>query len=242
MVATPSRVVLRADIRIGDREIVGHTLDVSERGALVQVDDEAPLGARVEVELSLSGLLDRPCALGAELVARRIATGPGEPATWELCWDHADADERQRLTDLLARVRAGGEDRGRLRILLVEDSAMTRQVFELGVTRLLGHRVGALILDHATDAEAAWNKLVEGEYEVAIVDCLLPGIQGWELIRKLRARQVERSIAVVAMSVGGEEVRRQALEAGADLFVHKPVVVADLLTSLERLGRPRGQP
>lgn len=241
MVATPGRVVLRADIRIGDREIVGHTLDVSETGAVVQVDEEAPLGAHVEVELSLSGLLERPCALEAELVARRIATGPGEPATWELCWEHADAEDRERLDELLDRVRAGGDRRGPLRVLLVEDSAMTRQVFELGVTRLLGHRVGSLSLECATDAEVALNKLREGEYEVAIVDCLLPGMMGWELIRELRAGESRRRMAVVAMSVGGEEVRRQALEAGADLFVHKPVVVADLLASLERLGRTRGQ-
>jgi DNA-binding response OmpR family regulator len=42
------------------------------------------------------------------------------------------------------------------------------------------------------------------------------------------------------MSVGGEPVRRSALEAGADFFVHKPVVVGDLLATLERLGRARG--
>jgi CheY-like chemotaxis protein len=231
-------VVLRADLVCGDRAVVGHTVELSDEGAVIQVDDEPNLGEQVRVTLSLSGLLDEPCTLDAQLIGGRIAEGPGSPGIWELRWEPGCDGERERLAELLAQVRASSGG-GPLRILLVEDSAMTRQVFELGVMRLLSGRVGSLSLDCAKDGEGAWEKLLEKPYEVAIIDCLLPGIQGPELIRKLRARGLS-DMAVVAMSVGGEGVRLSALEAGADLFVHKPVVVARLLESLERLGRARG--
>ena len=240
MVAQAGSLVLRADLRVGDRDLVGHTIDLSEEGAVIQIDEDAPLGSRIAVKLSLSGLLEQPCSFEAHLVGRRLAAGPGSPATWELAWVHAGGDDRERLLTLLEHLddslAHGGSP---LRILLVEDSAMTRQVFELGITRLLRHRVGTVMLDCAADGEDALEKLCESDYEVVIVDCLLPGIQGPELIHKLRAELELDRVAVVAMSVGGEEVRRSALAAGADMFVHKPVMVTDLLATLERLGRAR---
>lgn len=226
------RIVLRAELRAGDRIAVGHTIHISESGVIVQTDEEAPLGTRVEVTLSFAGVIDRPCSLEAELIARRIATGPGEPATWELRWTMSD---RSELDALLARLRDAGGDR-QLRILLVEDSQMVRQVFELGVSRMLQSRCGPLTLDCVEDAETGWDKLRAADYDVAIIDCLLPGIQGPELIRRLRSDSAVRQIPIVAISVAGETMRQSALEAGADVFVHKPVVVRDLLATLERLG------
>jgi CheY-like chemotaxis protein len=231
-------VVLRADLAVDGRTVIGHTTELSATHVIVQVDEDASVGAQVEVTLSLSGFIDEPYVLVGQIVARQIARGPGTPGLWEISWVHRTVDQAERVAELIDRIEQSG-DVASLQVLLVEDSAMTRQVFELGVMRLLSGRVGALKLDWADDAEGAWKKLQERSYDVAIVDCLLPGIQGPELIRKLRDRGLS-DVAVVAMSVGGEEMRRSALDAGADLFVHKPVVVATLLASLERLGRARG--
>jgi CheY-like chemotaxis protein len=241
VVAASERVVLRAELALEDRILIAHTLHVSETGAVVQLDARAPLGSHIAVKLSFPGLLSQGCAFEAELVSKQLARGPGEPATWELRWVAADDHELERLRRFLYQLCHPDLDREEpLRILLVEDSRMTRQVFELGVSRLLGHRIGALVLDWAEDAELGWKKLRASSYDVVIVDCLLPGIPGTELIRQLREHVELRATPIVAMSVGGEPVRRSALEAGADFFVHKPVVVGDLLATLERLGRARG--
>lgn len=234
MVAEP--VLLRAELRVDksdrDRVIIGHTIRVSDIGCIVQTDADAPLGARVLVELSLPGSRDERWSLEAELVARRIATGPGAPATWELGWAMSD---RRDLEAMLERLGDTNRSRHELRILLVEDSRMVRQVFELGVARMIQSRCGPLTLDCAEDGERGWDRLCSADYDVAIIDCLLPGIPGPELIRRVRSDDKLQRLPVVAISVGGEAQQRWALEAGADVFVHKPIAVRDLLTTIERL-------
>ena len=230
--------MLRAEVGIGGDELITHTLDLSDEGVVVQVDRDAPLGSPVELALSFPGLLER-CEMPTILVARRLATGPGAPASWELQWSPS-VPLPEPLAELLDRCRnRDASEPAGFRILLVEDSALTRQVFELALVKLLRGRVAGIELDAVEDGEVALSRLDSKTYDLIIVDCMLPGIPGDALISRLRADARLVATPMIAMSVGGDAIRQAALAAGADFFVQKPLVVTDLLTTVEKLSRVR---
>ncbi len=75
--------------------------------------------------------------------------------------------------------------------------------------------------------------------DVAVVDIALPGIDGYEVARRLRADPGTSSIALIALSgYGQEEDRRCAYEAGFDVHFVKPVDSARLSETITRIGRP----
>jgi CheY-like chemotaxis protein len=119
--------------------------------------------------------------------------------------------------------------------LLVEDNAFIRDLFQYGMQRYCRMRGRDLSLALASDAETAWEMLREGGYDMAIVDHFLPAQTGSQLIARMRAEPCLSTVPVVAISVGGREAFDEAMAAGADLFLDKPVVMRDLFSTLDRL-------
>ena len=122
-------------------------------------------------------------------------------------------------------------------VLLVEDDPAARQGLELALRRL-GYGVRP-----AETGEAALNALVEGAADVVVLDVMLPGLDGFEVCRRLRRSSDVPVIMLTARSddfdiVGG-------LEAGADDYVVKPVEprvldarIRAVLRRLARAGSP----
>jgi CheY-like chemotaxis protein len=123
--------------------------------------------------------------------------------------------------------------------LLVEDNNMIRDMFAYGVEKYVRKNESTVTVDFADDAEHAWDMLHEKRYDLAIVDYYLPHSNGAELVTRIRRDPAVHDVPVVAISVGGATAREASLGAGADLFLDKPVVLRDLLTTLARLT-PRG--
>ena len=72
-------------------------------------------------------------------------------------------------------------------------------------------------------------------FQGAQLDLFLPGaLSGADLVRELRTRRVD--LPVIGFSVGGTAARRAFLEAGADLFLDKPIALRDVFATLERLS------
>jgi CheY-like chemotaxis protein len=122
---------------------------------------------------------------------------------------------------------------GRQRILLAEDNAVNQRV----ATRMLeklGHHVDVA----ANGFEAA--KAVEGlPYDLVLMDCQMPVLDGFETTRRLRARWGD-AFPVLAMTANAfEDDRVACLEAGMDDVVTKPVELARLAAALGRYLRPR---
>ena len=130
---------------------------------------------------------------------------------------------------------------GRLdaRLLVVDDHPVNREVLVQQID-LLG--LAADISANGTEALDAW---VPGRYAVVLADLHMPGMDGFELTRQLRARERERGsertpiIAVTANALRGEA--EKCLAAGMDGFVAKPVSLDALMQELARwipgLGR-----
>jgi signal transduction histidine kinase/CheY-like chemotaxis protein len=116
-----------------------------------------------------------------------------------------------------------GEGGARRKILLVEDNADAREMLRLGLT-LQGHEVY-----EAGDGKTAVELAAEVRPDVALIDIGLPGFDGYEVARRIRATQEGKSILLVAMTGYGQaDDRRRALDAGFDAHATKPVLSEEL--------------
>jgi len=121
---------------------------------------------------------------------------------------------------------------GPLAILLVEDDATVAEVIA-GLLRTQGHRV-----THVGNGLAALAETATARYDIALLDLDLPGINGLDLARQLRAQGfVQPLVAVTARADADAEP--QAADAGFDRFVRKPVTGAMLADALDELTAPR---
>lgn len=114
-----------------------------------------------------------------------------------------------------------------MRILLVDDNALVAQA-TIGVLVAAGH--GA---EWVATAEAALLRHQPGIWDLVLTDLRLPGIDGWELIARLRAREPRLPVGVITgwPPLPGE---RGAAERGAGFLLVKPTDPADLLREIAR--------
>jgi CheY-like chemotaxis protein len=104
------------------------------------------------------------------------------------------------------------------RILVVDDSQV--QAKSLGMlVEMMGHQVRI-----AHDGQSALQLLSEFNPDVALIDVGLPGMNGYELARRIREQPQFASIMLIAQTGWGrEEDREQAREAGFDHHLPKPI-------------------
>jgi DNA-binding response OmpR family regulator len=116
------------------------------------------------------------------------------------------------------------------RILVVDDERALRHLLEVYLAK-----EGFEVLE-AADGEQALTLLGDCRVDLAVVDVMLPGMDGFEVVRRIRARS---SIPIILLTARGEETNRVAgLEIGADDYVVKPFsapeVVARVRAHLRR--------
>jgi putative two-component system response regulator len=125
--------------------------------------------------------------------------------------------------------------RTRGKILVVDDQSANVEVFSRLMTRL-GYEVLT-----ASNGELALQSVKRDRPDLVLLDVNMPGMDGFEVCRRLKANQETRLIPVVLMTtLAGSEDRVRGIEAGADDFLTKPPVVAELearIRSLTRLKR-----
>jgi DNA-binding response OmpR family regulator len=122
-------------------------------------------------------------------------------------------------------------------VLLVEDDPAARQGLELALSRL-GYGVRA-----AATGEAALDGLGEGPVDVVVLDVMLPGVDGFEVCRRLHR---DSNVPVIMLTARADDFDIVAgLEAGADDYVVKPVEprvldarIRAVLRRLARAGSP----
>lgn len=126
-----------------------------------------------------------------------------------------------------------------MRVLLVEDE----EDLGLAIKQVLISE--KYVVDWVTDGDQAWNCLEHqwADYTVAIFDWLVPKLSGLELCQRLRAQQNPLPVLMLT-ALGQPENRVEGLDAGADDYLVKPFVMAELLARLRALQRrsPQLQP
>ena len=118
-------------------------------------------------------------------------------------------------------------------ILVVEDDPDIRE--------LLAYSLGkeGYLIGQAASGEAAWKYLGEALPDLLLLDVMLPGMDGLELLRKMKSDQSYRTIPIILASAKGEETDVVAgLELGAEDYIIKPfsprVLTARVRTALRR--------
>ena len=113
------------------------------------------------------------------------------------------------------------------RILLVEDEPVNRLVMhELLVS-------AGLVVDEASDGAQALALADQHPYDLVLMDVQMPGLDGIEATRQLRALPRGATVPVVALTANAfDDDRRRCLAAGMDDFVTKPIDVATLFETL----------
>jgi two-component system OmpR family response regulator len=117
-----------------------------------------------------------------------------------------------------------------LRVLIVEDEPEMADLLARGL------RDEGYTVDTAGDGVDAMTLAVDGAYDIAVLDVMLPGMSGFEVCRWLR-RQVDGLAIILLTARDAVDDRVKGLDAGADDYLTKPFEFAELAARLRALRR-----
>jgi two-component system OmpR family response regulator len=119
-----------------------------------------------------------------------------------------------------------------MRILIAEDDSDTAEFIRRGLSEL-GHN--PVVADNGVDA---LHMLSTGEFDVAILDRMLPRLDGLSVLQRARAAGIEIPVLVLT-ALGRIEDRVGGLDAGADDYLVKPFAFSELAARVHALARRR---
>lgn len=115
------------------------------------------------------------------------------------------------------------------RILFIDDDTDALETYVKAVS-LANHNA-----DVASSVQDGWEMIQETEYDLIFVDLNIPEVSGFELIEKLTQDEDTKSIPVVVISALPEDsLIDEVLNAGAQLFLEKPVALVELFSVIEK--------
>ena len=116
-----------------------------------------------------------------------------------------------------------------MRVLVVEDEP------DLLASLVKALREDGYAVDGAADGEDGFFKAESYDYDAVVLDIMLPGIDGWELLRRLRKQKKTPVLMLTARDAVRDRVR--GLDTGADDYLVKPFDLDELLARLRALIR-----
>lgn len=121
-----------------------------------------------------------------------------------------------------------------MKILIVEDEPKTGEYLRQGL------REAGFIVDLAQSGADGLHLALQGEYALVILDVMLPGLDGWQILQALRQRGLHMPVLFLTARDQVED-RVKGLELGADDYLIKPFSFAELLARVRTiLRRGRG--
>ena len=141
--------------------------------------------------------------------------------------------QKQAETEAAALPAAGSDFRGRC-ILLVEDNELNSEI----AVEILNEY--GFLVDTAENGAEAVEKVKNskpGNYDLVLMDVQMPVMNGYEATRQIRALKdpALAGITILAMTANAfDEDRKKALESGMDGFLSKPIVIEELLSTLQK--------
>jgi two-component system OmpR family response regulator len=119
-----------------------------------------------------------------------------------------------------------------MRLLIVEDDRDAAE-YLVKAFREVGH-----VPDHAVDGEDGLAMALDGQYDVLIVDRMLPKLDGLSVIGTLRQKGIDTPVLILS-ALGQVDDRVKGLRAGGDDYLPKPYSFSELLARIEVLARRR---
>ncbi len=207
-----------------DGETLGHSIQADPRMSAARMVMLTPLGSRGDAkryaQLGFSGYLAKP-------VLRHDLQG-----VLSLTLDRQQSDPRPIVTRHAVRETGAGLDSRIARILVAEDNYTNQQV-ALGMLKVMG-----LSADAVANGKEVLNVLETIPYDLLLMDCQMPIMDGYETTRTIRDPQSgfkNHAIPIIAMTASAIEGERQkCIAAGMNDYIPKPITPAALAEMLEK--------
>ena len=121
---------------------------------------------------------------------------------------------------------------GKQVILTIDDEQHIRELLEYNLTKA-GYKVLG-----AETGEKGLELLKKAQVDLALLDCMLPGIDGVEVLRRIRADSMLASLPIIMLTAKGDEIDKVlGLEMGADDYLSKPFGIRELEARVKALLR-----
>ncbi|WP_299540934.1 response regulator transcription factor [uncultured Herbaspirillum sp.] len=120
-----------------------------------------------------------------------------------------------------------------MRVLLVEDDAMIGEAIQAAL------KDASYAVDWVKDGQIAVTTITSQHYDIALLDLGLPGKDGLDVLRSIRAKNIPIPLLIITARDGLDD-RLQGLDGGADDYVLKPFQIAELLARMRAVLRRKG--
>jgi len=227
-----------ADDLVGD-----YTENLSSGGTFVATNRELPIGTKVQLVLSFPGLLEAIAIEGTVRWTRGTQSGnevvaPGEEAGAGIQFEAGTA--RDQLAGLIEKIsRRDPKTVSRLfHLLVVEDNRHVATLIQDGLKGSARRDFGggvSFVVRQAEDGRQAIEILRKETFDALIVDVYLPVIDGAKVIATARGELGLVSLPIIAVSAGGDTARKSALDAGANIFLDKPMRLRQVIDTIQKL-------
>jgi two-component system OmpR family response regulator len=117
-----------------------------------------------------------------------------------------------------------------MRLLLIEDDLTMAAFISKGLSE------AGFVVEHAADGRTGLQLALDSSYDLAVIDIMLPALDGLSIIDELRRRRVKLPVIILSAKRTVDE-RVQGLQAGGDDYLTKPFSFSELLARIQALLR-----
>ena len=127
-------------------------------------------------------------------------------------------------------VSATTDNPARITILMVEDHADNRDLL-LFMLENLGYEA-----DSANNGREAIDKLAQQDYDIVLMDCQMPELDGYQATQKIREREGECHTTIIGLTANAMkgDSRQKCLDAGMDDYLSKPINLKELANTIQK--------
>jgi uncharacterized protein (TIGR02266 family) len=251
---------LKADVEAGQRrtprrplvlqvtgtKIFGTTENLSKGGMFLQTDEPLAIGETITATLSFPGLLEPVHVSG--MVVRRRSKAPGLPAGIGVAFTQNSIEAVPALAGLLDYSSAPASDPDLAaealqlppyRVLVIEDDPQIAKVYERVLVKVKDSFAQHLVVELAPGGREALQLLCETPYDLLVTDLMMPFMDGFTVIERVRAHPRIAHVKIMAISGGASEDLLRAQVLGADAVVAKPMGLFEVVDTVRELLRIR---
>ena len=228
-----SPIVLLVEYEGADDFVGDYTENLSSGGTFVSTSRALEPETRVRLVLSFPGLLE-PITLDAVV---KWSRGDEEPGVGV---EFLDGPGKVKLEQVVEKIRLRDPRTVTkvIRVLVVEDNPHVSELIRDGLRGSSRRSFGEELAFQFTTAEnghEALELLRTETYDAMIIDVYLPILDGPHVIAEARQRLGLGDLPIIAVSAGGDSARASALNAGANIFLDKPMRLRQVIETMRAL-------